>query len=54
MTGREVILAGKLKAEKLGRDWLIPQGEARQWLTGRKKGEIEPNQQDRSDFKEES
>lgn len=33
---RQVILEGKLEAEKRERDWFIPQDEAQRWLDSRK------------------
>jgi excisionase family DNA binding protein len=33
---RQLILAGKLSGYKIGRDWIIPDDEARQWLERRK------------------
>jgi excisionase family DNA binding protein len=33
---RQLLLAGRLKGEKFGRDWRIPRVEAERWLAGRK------------------
>jgi len=40
-TVRQHILAGKIKAEKRGRDWFISTEDARKWLDSRKKRKTE-------------
>ena len=32
---RQVLLDGSLRGEKRGRDWIIPDREARRWAAGR-------------------
>jgi hypothetical protein len=39
---RQLLLAGKLQGQKLGRDWLIPYEEGQRWLEGRRKGAKDP------------
>lgn len=34
---RQLLLAGRLKGKKLGRDWLIPDEEAQRYLAEREK-----------------
>ena len=32
---RQLLLEGALRGEKLGRDWLVPNAEAKRWLESR-------------------
>ena len=34
---RRLLIQGKLKGRKIGRDWLIPDHEVRRWLEARKR-----------------